>query len=75
MRTRMHDYSQVAILCVQVVALIGLFWYVIETMKIRKAAQQQVETSLDLIRALSEMSWPARIKAAMSFKTSGTAWH
>jgi hypothetical protein len=38
-------------LCVQILALIGLFWYVLETMKIRRAAQQQVGTSLDLIKA------------------------
>jgi hypothetical protein len=38
-------------LCVQVLALIGLFWYVVETMQLRKAAQRQVESSLDLIKA------------------------
>ncbi|MGO9124715.1 MAG: hypothetical protein ACLP6G_07475 [Terriglobales bacterium] len=47
----MNDCIQVATLCLQVLALIGLFWYVIETMRIRKAAQHQVETSLDLITA------------------------
>ena len=36
---------------VQILALIGLIWYVIETMKIRKTAQRQLQTSLDLIKA------------------------
>jgi hypothetical protein len=36
---------------VQVVGLLVLFWYVIETRNIRNAAQQQVATSLDLIKA------------------------
>lgn len=45
---------QVATLCVQVLGLIGLFWYVTETMKIRRASQQQVQTSLDLIKAATD---------------------
>jgi len=36
---------------VQILTLFALIWYAIETMKIRKAAQRQVQTSLDLIRA------------------------
>jgi hypothetical protein len=43
--------SGVSMLYVQILALIGLFLYVIETMKIRRATQRQVESSLDLIRA------------------------
>jgi|SRR5579859_327336 len=38
-------------LCVQSLAFIGLIWYAIETMKIRLAAQRQVEASLDLVKA------------------------
>lgn len=38
-------------LCVQILGLAGLSWYAIETMKIRRAAQKQVETSLALIKA------------------------
>ncbi len=46
-----NDCIQASMLGVQVVGLIGLFWYVTETMKIRKAAQQQLATSFDLIKA------------------------
>ncbi len=45
---------QTLALCVQILALIGLFWYVIETMKMRKAAQQQVTASLELIKAATD---------------------
>lgn len=38
-------------LCIQVLALGGLFWYVFETRKIRRLAQTQLQTSLDLIEA------------------------
>jgi hypothetical protein len=41
-------------LCVQVLALIGLFWYVIETRKMRTLAQEQLKTSLDLIKAATD---------------------
>jgi hypothetical protein len=47
----MSDCIQASMLCIQILALVGLTWYAIETMKIRKAAQRQVETSLDLIKA------------------------
>jgi hypothetical protein len=47
----MSNCLQASMLGVQILGLIGLFWYVIETMKIRKAAQEQLQTSLDLIRA------------------------
>jgi hypothetical protein len=42
---------QVATLAIQVIGVIGLFWYVIETMKIRTTGQKQLQTSLDLIKA------------------------
>jgi hypothetical protein len=45
---------QAATLGVQVLGLIGLFWYVTETMKIRSASQQQVQASLDLIKAATD---------------------
>jgi|SRR5579864_8445404 len=48
------DYIQSAMLFVQVLALLGLTWYAIETSKIRKAAQKQVQSSLDLIRAATD---------------------
>ena len=38
-------------LVVQILGVLGLFWYVIETMKIRRTGQQQLQTSLDLIKA------------------------
>ena len=41
-------------LSVQILTLIGLAWYAIETMKIRTAAQQQVKASLDLIKAATD---------------------
>lgn len=41
-------------LCIQTLALVGLFWYVIETMKIRRIAQSQLKTSLDLIKAATD---------------------
>lgn len=47
----MSDCIQTAMLAVQVIGVIGLFWYVIETMKIRRAAQKQLAASLDLIKA------------------------
>ena len=47
----MSDWIQPAMLFVQVLGLAGLIWYVIETMKIRRTAQRQVEVSLDLMRA------------------------
>src|SRR5271157_1912813 len=47
----MSDCIQTAMLAVQIIGVIGLFWYVVETMKIRKAAQKQVAASLDLISA------------------------
>jgi hypothetical protein len=50
-RVELSDGIQIAMLTVQVLGLIGLFWYVIETMKIRRTAQEQVATSLDLIKA------------------------
>jgi hypothetical protein len=45
------DHIQVAMLVVQILALTGLVWYTFETHKIRKASQQQVRISQDLIRA------------------------
>jgi hypothetical protein len=39
----MSDCIQAAMLGVQILALIGLFYYACETRKIRKAAQQQTE--------------------------------
>jgi hypothetical protein len=48
------DRMQILMLCIQVLALIGLFWYVIETMKIRAVAQRQLQTSLDLIKAATD---------------------
>ena len=39
----MSDCIQAAMLGVQILALIALIWYAVETMKIRKAAQQQTE--------------------------------
>ncbi len=50
----MNNWIQDATLAVQALALLGLTWYAIETMKIRQAAQRQVETSLDLIRAATD---------------------
>ena len=50
----MSNCIQISTLCIQVLALIGLFWYVIETMKIRTAAQSQLQTSLDLIKAATD---------------------
>jgi hypothetical protein len=47
----MSECIQASMLCVQILALIGLFLYVKETAYIRKAAQRQIETSLDLIKA------------------------
>lgn len=47
----MSHWIKAATLFIQFLGLVGLFWYVSETMKIRKAAQQQVKASLDLIRA------------------------
>jgi Ca2+/H+ antiporter len=47
----MGNWIQASMLGVQILALIGLIWYVIETMKIRKTAQRQLQTSLDLIKA------------------------
>lgn len=38
-------------LVVQILGVLGLFWYVIETRKIRRTGQQQLQTSLDLIKA------------------------
>jgi hypothetical protein len=39
---------------VQFVALVGLFWYCVETRKMREAAQDQVRISQDLIVAAME---------------------
>lgn len=50
----MSNCIQAAMLCVQILALIGLFWYVIETMKMRTLAQSQLKTSLDLIKAATD---------------------
>jgi hypothetical protein len=48
------NFVQVSALVVQFLALIGLFWYVLETMKIRTAAQSQVKASLDLIKSATD---------------------
>jgi hypothetical protein len=45
------DPLQIGPLAVQVLALAGLVWYTVETRKIRKASQEQVRISQDLIRA------------------------
>jgi hypothetical protein len=50
----MSNCIQFLMLCVQVLALGGLLWYVIETMKMRKAAQKQLKASLDLIKAATD---------------------
>ena len=41
-------------LVVQALTLIGLVWYAIETRRIRRAAQRQVESSLALIKAAND---------------------
>jgi hypothetical protein len=50
----MEDYIQVATLALQVLGLLGLVWYVTETMKMRKAAQSQVDVSQKLIKAAND---------------------
>jgi hypothetical protein len=50
----MGNCIQASMLGVQVLALVALVWYAIETMKIRRAAQRQVQTSLDLIKAATD---------------------
>jgi hypothetical protein len=50
----MSNFIQNLTLCVQILALIGLVWYAFETMKIRKVAQSQLQTSLDLIKAATD---------------------
>jgi hypothetical protein len=47
----MSDPVQNAMLVVQFLGLLGLGWYTVETRKMRKAAQKQVEISQDLIKA------------------------
>jgi hypothetical protein len=46
----MNDPVQNAMLVVQFLGLLGLVWYTIETHKMRKAAQKQVEISQVLIK-------------------------
>jgi len=47
-------HIQVSMLIVQSLALLGLLWYAIETLKIRKAAQKQVKASNDQVEGLSQ---------------------
>ena len=51
---QMNDCIQVATLCVQILALAGLVWYVIETRSIRQASQHQVRISQDLSKAAAD---------------------
>jgi len=50
----MNDCIQVATLCIQVLALIGLIWYVIETSKIRQASERQIAISQDQVEGMSK---------------------
>jgi hypothetical protein len=50
----MSNFIQASMLGVQILALIGLFLYVIETKKMRTLAQSQLKTSLDLIKAATD---------------------
>ena len=45
---------QMSMLLVQAAALLGLLWYCVETRSLRKASQQQVTASQDLIKAAME---------------------
>jgi hypothetical protein len=47
----MIDPIQTGMLGVQITALVGLFWYCVETRRMRKAAQDQVRISQNLIVA------------------------
>ena len=47
----MNDPVQDGMLVVQILGLFGLGWYVVETRKMRKAAEKQVAVSQDLISA------------------------
>ena len=51
----MSDHSiQLYTLIVQALALFGLVWYAIETLRLRKAAQEQVEASNNQVEGLSK---------------------
>jgi hypothetical protein len=50
----MNNCIQIATLCVQILALFGLVWYVIETSRIREASQRQIVISQNQVEGMSK---------------------